>query len=398
MKKPDDGVDAAIIDSGAGGRLIAPIVPLDAALRTDVALKKIHRVLLQRITANEASVRDALAGEYLHDFRVAVRRTRTGLRQLKCVYPREASQRFAADFAWLSANTSVARDLEVFIASLDIYHADLDTDTVDGLQPLVGFLRDHQRTERTLCTSTIESARYKSLISNWVAFLRSPPDPGGTARDAARPVREVGAERIDKAYARVVRRGVDLDETSPAARFHRLRLDCKKLRYLLEFFGALFEGEEGAGTVATLRATQDSLGAINDLRVQREWLERFALRRAVDRFNGCSLRLPRGPPEGGASGVSRALRAVHQRRQPGGATTVPARSRNGLACASQRVAKRAGAKRVRTRRAPVRGGQAQGATQPTRAVHSVLCQEPGRERNSSCEFTASSPVPGRRRS
>ncbi len=271
----DNEVDAAILHERVGEGLIEPITPLDPALRTDVALKRIHQELLRRITAHEAGVRDALAGEYLHDFRVAVRRTRTGLRQLKRVYSRQASKQFAADFAWLSANTSVARDLEVFIASLDVYQACLGSVTVEGLQPLVGFLRDHERTERTLCTSTIESASYQSLISNWDAFLRSPPEPDGAARDAARPVREVAAERIDSAYARVVRRGANLDETSPAARFHRLRLDCKKLRYLLEFFGALFDGEEGAGTVATLRATQDSLGAINDLRVQREWLARF---------------------------------------------------------------------------------------------------------------------------
>ena len=51
-----------------------------------------------------------------------------------------------------------------------------------------------------------------------------------------------------------------------------MRLDGKKLRYLLEFFYDLYDRRTGSAMLASLRETQDALGSINDLRVQSGWL------------------------------------------------------------------------------------------------------------------------------
>jgi CHAD domain-containing protein len=264
-RAPDAGVDTGTVET---------IVPLAATLSAAAALKKIHCELLRRIEANQLGVRDLLPGDYLHDFRVAVRRTRTGLRQLERVYPAAARKRFADDFQWLSKNSNDARDLEVYLQSFDTFSEALGADTVDALAPFIRFLRGHEGRERGRCTEAIESTRYRSLMSDWRDFLQQPADRVD-APDASRPVREVAAERIASAYERVVRRSGGLQLDAPATAFHRLRLDCKKLRYLLEFFADLFEGNDGARAIVALKQTQDSLGAINDLHVQAGWLERF---------------------------------------------------------------------------------------------------------------------------
>ncbi len=283
MKRPEETGPTDPTDSPPAGRR-GSIVPLDPALRSDLALKRIHLDLLGRISANQRGVSAALGGEYLHDFRVALRRTRTGLRQLKRVYPRDVTKRFTADFSWLSSTTNAARDVEVFLSSLELYRADLGNDTIDALAPLTGLLRDRQRIERIRCTDAIASARYRSMMESWRRFLEQPPDMPdepdmpdlkNARENASRPVCEVAAERIHKAYCRVASHRAGMQLASPANAFHRLRLDCKKLRYLLEFFGELFDGKQGMETIATLRQTQDSLGAINDSRVQADWLARL---------------------------------------------------------------------------------------------------------------------------
>jgi CHAD domain-containing protein len=261
-------------DAVAGG-LIESIVPLQPSLRTDVALKRIHGELLQRIRQNDDGVREGRDGDYLHDFRVAVRRTRTGLRQLERVYPRRLADHFADDFKWLSKSTGTARDIEVYLASFERFRVDLGAAIVDDLGPLVDSLRRHQGIERTRCAEAIESDRYATLIRDWRDFLRRPTENNVEATDAGRPVNEVAAERIEAAFRRVVRRGSGLQEQSPADSFHRLRLDCKKLRYLLEFFSVVFPGDAGSQAIVALKRTQDALGAINDLRVQAEWVARF---------------------------------------------------------------------------------------------------------------------------
>jgi CHAD domain-containing protein len=45
---------------------------------------------------------------------------------------------------------------------------------------------------------------------------------------------------IRKRYKKVIKRGRAITEDTPYDVFHSLRIDCKKLRYLLEFFASLF--------------------------------------------------------------------------------------------------------------------------------------------------------------
>jgi inorganic triphosphatase YgiF len=51
------------------------------------------------------------------------------------------------------------------------------------------------------------------------------------------------------------------------AQLHRLRIQAKKLRYALEFFGSLFEGKAIGKAIKALSALQDSLGGLNDAAV-----------------------------------------------------------------------------------------------------------------------------------
>ena len=53
---------------------------------------------------------------------------------------------------------------------------------------------------------------------------------------------------------------------------HRLRIQCKKLRYALEFFSSLYPEEEIHLVVRQLKRLQDILGAFNDLSVQQQML------------------------------------------------------------------------------------------------------------------------------
>jgi CHAD domain-containing protein len=55
-----------------------------------------------------------------------------------------------------------------------------------------------------------------------------------------------------------------------------LRIECKKLRYLLEFFRSLCHPDDVERVVKSLKRLQDNLGDFNDLQIQRETLKRFA--------------------------------------------------------------------------------------------------------------------------
>ena len=57
------------------------------------------------------------------------------------------------------------------------------------------------------------------------------------------------------------------------AQLHKLRIQAKKLRYALEFFGSLFEGKAIGKAIKALSALQDSLGGLNDAAVGHRLLQ-----------------------------------------------------------------------------------------------------------------------------
>ena len=266
----------AAIDRAPGDYSSKLRLELDPAMRADEATRLIHRTLLATILANEEGTRDDIDSEFLHDFRVAVRRTRSALRQIKDVYPPEVVERFSGEFRWLGQITGPTRDLDVYLLKMADYETTLPSRVVDDLQPLAEFLRHQQRAEQSRLALSLVEERYRVLIGSWQEFLDEPISWETGLPNAQRPIREVASERIWKVYRRVRSKGRAIGTATPPEALHRLRIECKKLRYLLEFFRSLYDADQIEQMVGALKRLQDNLGDFNDYQVQRESLRSFA--------------------------------------------------------------------------------------------------------------------------
>lgn len=249
--------------------------PLDAAMRADAATKAVLLQQLGALTANEVGARAGLDPEYLHDFRVAIRRTRTALGQIRDVFPKKALERFRSGFAWLGEVTGPTRDLDVYLLHFPDYQARLPEAVQGDLQPLHDFLKCHQQKEQAALVKALDSHRYRQLLQGWRAFLEAEAPAKTSLANAMRPVREVAGEQIARVYRRVVKEGKAIDKTSPATDLHQLRRRCKKLRYLLEFFQPLYPPKKVKKLIQALKLLQENLGAFQDLEVQGAALRRF---------------------------------------------------------------------------------------------------------------------------
>ncbi len=249
---------------------------LDRSSSAREAARTICRHLLETIIANEDGVRRDLDSEFLHDFRVAVRRTRSALAQLKGVFDPEARRTFREEFKWLGSVTGALRDLDVYLLQMDQHRAALPAEVAKDLDPLAVYLRRHRAAELRTVKATLASRRYRRLKRNWRNYLESaPPDPDRSPY-AHLPVVEVASRRIWRAYRKVTEQGAGIVDDSPAESLHMLRIECKKLRYLLEFFHSIFPAREIQPTIKSLKQLQDNLGTFNDLEVQQATLKRFA--------------------------------------------------------------------------------------------------------------------------
>ncbi len=275
VETPELGRALAAIGREAGDYVSKVIIDLDPAMPAAEAAKAIQRSLLGTVRRNEEGTRRDLDSEFLHDFRVAVRRTRSALSQIKKVYPAADLAHFKVELKWLGGLTGHLRDLDVYLLKMDDYKADLPPAVRDDLGPLGDYLSERQRREQRRMARQLGSKRYRELLEEWDRFLNSPADLEA-APNAGRPVGEVASERIWKTYRRVIKMGLAIDDDTPAERVHELRIECKKLRYLMEFFRSLYEPKRLVKLIKALKLLQDNLGDFNDYEVQQHSLREFA--------------------------------------------------------------------------------------------------------------------------
>ncbi len=238
---------------------------LDSTMSALDAARHIHQSLLETIEINLDGVRRDLDSEFLHDFRVAVRRTRSALGQIKGVFDDAAVADFKARFSWLGKVTGPTRDLDVYRLKLPSYRADLPNDAARDLEPLETFLAQRQQEEQQKLARELDSDTFKRLTAEWRAFLAQ-PSPGAKAKN---PVLQVASSRIWKSYRKIVAHASVITPQTPATHVHEVRLMAKKLRYLMEFFRNLYAATAIDVSIRELKRLQDSLGDFNDYEVQQ---------------------------------------------------------------------------------------------------------------------------------
>jgi CHAD domain-containing protein len=255
---------------------------LDPATPTADAMRGLHRSLLDIVRLNEDGVRTALDTEFLHDYRVTIRRIRSALGQVEGVFPAEDLIRFAKEFKWLASATGPARDADVFLLKLPGYRATLPEKTRRDLDPLETFLLARRRRAYRTLAKKLGSERYATLLADWDAYLGETAKPSPSAPNAGRPLLDVASEHIAKVAERVLETGRAIDDDTPAAALHKLRLECKKLRYLLDLFSSLYQPKSIGRLLRDLKKLQDNLGDFNDCEVQQDTLQSFASEMAAN--------------------------------------------------------------------------------------------------------------------
>jgi CHAD domain-containing protein len=277
-----DVIAAALTEAGHhpgdySSKLKLSLDPTATALNVVVV---VLATLLDTMLANEAGTRADIDSEFLHDFRVAVRRTRSVLGMAKGVVPAPLLEHLRAEFKWLGDITTPTRDLDVYLLEYPSFEAGLPEAVRPDLAGLHQFLVDRQAEAQRQLVCDLDRPRYAALLDRYRAWLADPQSPAGAGSTVQTPRAEVaasefGAGQIWKAYRGMVRDGRRITPSSPAESLHDLRKDAKKLRYALECFGSLFPADEVAPVVKELKAVQDVLGEFQDCEVQKGSLRGF---------------------------------------------------------------------------------------------------------------------------
>jgi CHAD domain-containing protein len=262
---------AGYVPGSYSSKLRLDLDPSSTALH---AWATVLRTLLGTLQANEAGVRADLDSEFLHDFRVAVRRARSVLGEARGVFDGAVPAGMRTELAWLGQQTGPTRDLDVELLMVPEFEAGLPPDRRADLKPFAAFLERRQAQAQQALVAELDSSRYRDLLATWRGLLDVPDAAAGPRADE--PAAVVAADRIRRAHRRLVRDGRAIDDASAPEALHDLRKDAKRLRYLLECFGSLFPAPTTTPVVRELKALQDVLGDYQDAQVQADTIGHFA--------------------------------------------------------------------------------------------------------------------------
>lgn len=277
-------VDEAVTAVGGspGGLSSSVRVDLDREEPTGAAARRVLRRLADVVEANRPGTLEDLDTEFLHDLRVAVRRSRSVLRQTKRAFDPDLRREHADSLRWLQAVTGPTRDLDVQLLEWDGLVARVPDDRRPALEPARGLLVEHRAAALRTMKAALRSAEHRRRWTAWRLFLAADADgPTGVAGvagvDAGRPIHRVARRRARSLHARIVRDGRALTPDSPAEALHDIRKRGKELRYLLALFGpSLWPAAEVKPLERAMKDLQNVLGHHNDRDVQARRLSALA--------------------------------------------------------------------------------------------------------------------------
>lgn len=267
-----DGDMLAIVARACGvdltGFTESPTVPLDPTMPAVDGFRAVLANLADTIVANWQGTADQVDPEFLHDLRVAVRRTRTVVSQGKRVLPPTVVEQARERFGWLADLTGPARDLDVYLIEWDGYTRPLGSQVVADLAPVRLLLEQRHAAAYATLTAALRSPEANGWMSTWRTWLREPiPAEAERGVDADRPLGEVVRKRIARTQTQLVDDGRLIRSDTPAEQVHDLRKDAKKLRYLFECFASLLPKAPRKRFIRRLKAFQDNLGEHQDSEV-----------------------------------------------------------------------------------------------------------------------------------
>jgi CHAD domain-containing protein len=244
--------------------------------------RKVLLFHLQNMLYHEPGVIAGEDIEALHKMRVATRRLRVALDVFGPYFEPKRRKGVAADLKRFGRALGRVRDLDVLIHHAQSVLAASPPEERNRLDSLFDHLGKRRDKARVKVLAYLDGQTYLDLIDK-IMDLCEATGPDGDESDTATPssvqVAHAAPAIIYKHYE-VVRTYETLLDQPAMATLHALRMNTKRLRYILEFFREVL-GAEAAVVLDSLVRLQDHLGALNDADVARRSLWQYLEKRVA---------------------------------------------------------------------------------------------------------------------
>ena len=206
----------------------------------------------------------------VHQMRIGIRRLRTALRELDGL----AGGRF--DPAWEGplrhTFTALGRSRDNELLTMKMQPL-LEAAGGPALSTVEVASTPGMTVAETVCLTP-----FQIVLVELIGFATQSADESrDTDPGDAKQARKLVAKRLNALHRRVVKGGRHFESLTPDAQ-HRVRKQLKRLRYLAEFVGKLFDEKDAGKYIDRLTPAQDVLGDFNDMSVVAVSYRRLAVK------------------------------------------------------------------------------------------------------------------------
>jgi len=249
---------------------IRPAFGLTPGLPAREAVLRIVRRMLDLVAENEPGIVRDQDTEFLHDYRICLRKIRSVITLIDGVFPAETTARLKKILSGLARATNRLRDLDVCLLARGEYAGHLPAALRPALEPMFADFEAERAVELAAVVRHLKSSPCRRRMRELAAlFDKDCGLPPSQHSDAA--VGPLVFKRIFKRYRKIRNVEGELGADTPDEAVHEVRIQGKKLRYLMEFFSELLPAGDSAPLEKGLRRLQNRLGNFNDFSVHQKF-------------------------------------------------------------------------------------------------------------------------------
>lgn len=262
---------------GQGIQALEPkqsILPsLTEDMQTEPAVRAMAIAMLNQARLHVGGVIADIDTEFLHQFRVNIRKLRSLISLLKKVLPATLIDTLRPRLSSIASKTNKLRDLDVFILAQDNYRAMLPANFESGLTELYSLIKKQRKQEKNKVARYLSSNNYRTDLA--VCTTELSQHSAYQAPMASASVLQVVKKLLLKRYHKMLVMSTAIDSQSADEKIHELRIEFKKLRYLIEFFVDLLPKRRTGKIAGKIKKIQTILGNYNDYCIQIEFLSSY---------------------------------------------------------------------------------------------------------------------------
>lgn len=244
-----------MLDANGGLPVRWTPLPLSGETTTSEGFEAIALACIRQFRLNQSILTQNKCAEALHQARVALRRLRSTLLIFEVLVTDSRLRHLLAELRWVARELDRARNLDVLLVRV----------TEANAQIALQIAREHAY---ATASAALASSRLRTLMLDlveWITIGSWRTERSNRFIDHKLATFAVVA--LDACRRDVQRRGRHWKHLDDKGR-HRLRIQAKKLRYAVDFFGMLFPNKKAAlrhqPFLEALRALQAHLGDMND--------------------------------------------------------------------------------------------------------------------------------------